>query len=163
MDSVTYHLIYDVRQALPNAWWLPLFTLLVAFGGFAFYRSTRSSDSTGASIFALGVLVIGSLGTLVAVTGTIIPYFDMRRDVSRGQYRVVEGIVREFVPGDAGDHRSESWTVMTATGPVCFSYSPSLLDAGYNQTAPHGGRIAGGVRVRVFDVDGRIARLEIGQ
>ena len=163
MDSLTYHVIYDVRQAMPNAWWLPLIPLAIALGGFLFYRHAHSFDSSHAGLFGLAVLFIGSVGTLIAITGTIIPYLDMRHDVSRGHYRVVEGIVCEFVPGDSGDHRRESWAIQTATGSVGYTYSPAMLDAGYNRTAPHGGRVANGLRVRVFDVDGRIARLEIAQ
>jgi hypothetical protein len=163
MDSLTYQVIYDVRHALPNAWWLPLISLAIAVGGFLLYRRAGTFDSPRAGLFGLGVLLVGSVGTLITITGTIVPYFAMRYDVSQGHYRVVEGTVREFVPGDPGGHRWESWAIQTPTGPVFYAYSPSLLAAGYNQTAPYGGRVANGLRVRVFDVDGCIARLEVAQ
>ena len=78
-----------------------------------------------------------------------------------GHYQVYEGVVADFVPGDVGDHRPETWTLRTPSGSFTYSYSPSILTAGYDQTAANGGLIANGVHLRVRDVGGSIARLEI--
>jgi hypothetical protein len=160
-DSLSYQVIYDVRHAMPNTWFLSLAFLLVFMAGLALYRRASSFRSSRPGLVGLGLMLMGGAWVLFAIGATIIPYVGMRLHLSRGQYRVAEGIVHDFQAGASGDHREESWTLQTPSGVVRYAYSPSLLEAGYNQTAPRGGQIRNGVQVRLFDVDGRIARLEI--
>jgi hypothetical protein len=81
--------------------------------------------------------------------------------VSRGHYVTVEGTVEDFIAGDSGDHRPETWSVRDSKGLHRYSYSPSRGFVGFTQTQAHGGPMRSGLRVRVADVDGLIARLEI--
>ena len=104
----------------------------------------------------------GGFAALFVVAGTALPYVGLRLLLARGQYRLVEGVVRDFVPGDAGDHRAESWTLESSAGSFHYSYNPAIIgEGGYDQTAAHGGQVREGKHVRVLDVNGRIARLEI--
>jgi hypothetical protein len=32
-----------------------------------------------------------------------------------------------FVPGDAGDHRAESWTLESSAGSFHYSYNPAII------------------------------------
>jgi hypothetical protein len=89
------------------------------------------------------------------------PYTVLRVRLARGHYELVEGVVEHFVPGDDDDHREESFSVSTASGVHSYHYSPARIAGGYVQTHPHGGRLSEGVQVRIFDVDGRIAHLEV--
>ena len=160
-DTLSYQLVYDVRHAMPNAWALTLVFLFVFVAGFILYRRAPSFKSPRPGLIAPLLMLLGGAWTLFAIGATIIPYVGMRLHVARGTYRIAEGIVRDFHAGDSGDHRAESWTLDTPSGPQQYSYTPSILEAGYNQTAPHGGQIRDGVRVRLLDVGGRIAQLEI--
>jgi len=160
-DSLSYQVIYDVRHAMPNGWFLSLVFLLVFVAGVALYRGAPSFRSSRPGLVGLGLMLMGGAGVLFALGTTIIPYVGMRLHVSRGQYRVVEGIVRDFHAGDSGDHREESWALQTPSGLLRYTYAPSVLEAGYNQTSPHGGQVRNGAQLRLFDVDGRIAHLEI--
>lgn len=79
----------------------------------------------------------------------------------RGRGTELVGVVQNFIPGDPGDHREESWDLAVAGQLHHYTYSPSRLTPGFRQTAPHGGLVRNGARVRVTDVDGYIARLEV--
>jgi hypothetical protein len=45
----------------------------------------------------------------------------------------------------------------------CYSYSDYVVVAGFNNTQSHGGPIRNGLRVRIADIDGQIARLEVAR
>jgi hypothetical protein len=158
---VNYRVVYDVRHAMPNSWWLILIPLILAPAGYAIFREAHRFEEPKAGIFGLGLMFMAGLGVLFVVGGSVIPYLGMRSRVLRGAYRIVEGTVRDFVPG--GAHQSESWVLESDSTVDSYSYSPSIVDAGYDQTAPDGGEVREGLRVRVWDVDGRIARLENGR
>jgi hypothetical protein len=85
----------------------------------------------------------------------------MREAIRDGRYRIVEGTVTDFVPADAGDHHPEHFAVLTPGGRVEYFYSESTVTQGFNQSQNHGGPIRDGLRVRIADVGGKIARLEI--
>lgn len=83
-------------------------------------------------------------------------YKAIRDALHRGEYRVVEGTVTRFVPATewgawesfvVGDHR--------------YEYSDSWVVPGYHRTNASGGVIRNGLRVRIADVDGEIAKLEV--
>ena len=79
----------------------------------------------------------------------------MRDALRRGLYVRVEGTVEDFRP-DVGDH-GESFYV----GKHYFDYAASYPTSAYNRTGPHGGLVREGMHVRIADVAGKIARLEI--
>lgn len=160
-DTLAYRVVYDVRHAMPNVWWLIAILLVLGSAGYAIYREAHRFDSSKAGFIGLTLMVIGGVGTLAVIGGSVVPYVGMRLRVADGSYRVVEGTVRRFQPGDIGDHRSESWVLESASGSVSYSYSPSIVVAGYDQTAPHGVQVREGLHARVWDMNGRIARLEL--
>jgi hypothetical protein len=165
-DSSAFRVVYDVRHAFPETFFVGFLPLAVLVLGIVIYRQRAVVARFGGSaeriaLFGIGAMVIGGAGALFLMLGTVVPDLGLRLAVSRGRYDVREGTVTDFVSGDAGDHRSESWTVRTASNAFSFSYSPSILEPGYNKTAAHGGQIANGLHVRVWEVDGRIARLEV--
>jgi hypothetical protein len=81
--------------------------------------------------------------------------------VARGHYEAIEGTVEAFTPGDPGDHQEETWTVTVDGVPHTYSYSPSRLTPGFRLTAGNGGPIHAGLQVRLAEVAGHIARLEV--
>ena len=70
---------------------------------------------------------------------------------------MTEGVVRDFVPERLGGHGLERFRV----GDTRFEYSSSDSKSAFNWTVGNGGPIREGLRVRILDVDGAIARVEI--
>ena len=161
-DSV-YKVLYDVRQAWPNSIWVLLpFGWFAGMGAWLVRDQVRNEDSNPKLwLMALGWLFVGGLGVVGLAAASIVPYLAMRFSLTHGHYQVREGVVAGFVPGDLGDHQEETWVLHTSGGDFSYTYSPSRLTPGYDLTAAHGGQVHEGVRVRVFDVHGNIARLEI--
>ena len=161
-DSV-YRVVYDVRQAWPNGLWIIFpFGSVAGIGAWLARDQAKNEDSDPKLwLMALGALGVGGCGVLFILGFSVLPYFAMRISVAHGDYEIREGVVHNFVPGDPGAHQQECWVLHTTKGDFAYAYSPSLIDAGYEQTAADGGRVSEGAHVRVFDVRGRIAHLEV--
>jgi hypothetical protein len=84
-------------------------------------------------------------------------YVKLRDALNSSRYEVVEGIVEDFVPGRQDGHGREHFRV----GAHEYAYSNSETTAGYRRIGPEGGAIRAGMRVRIYDVGGAIAHLEI--
>ena len=163
-DSATFQLIYDIRQAFPAELRIAVIPVLFLLLGIVLYRIADRFETSRVGFIGLACMIVGGLATLYFVAEILIPTVGLRIHLARGEYRVLEGRVRSFVPGDPGDHHAESWSLVTSAGTYQYSYNPAVVGGGgYAQTAPHGGQIREGARVRVTDVGGRIARLEIAR
>jgi hypothetical protein len=66
--------------------------------------------------------------------------------------------VTDFPSGDRGGHRDEAWSVRSRGKWYTYRYSHFVSIAGFHQSH---GPIRVEMRVRIADVDGVIARLEI--
>src|SRR6266571_1445866 len=111
-DSSAFRVVYDVRHSFPEAFFVGFAPLAVLVLGIVIYRQRAVVARFGGgaervALFGIGAMVIGGAGALFLMLGTLIPDLGLRFAVSRGRYQVHEGIVTDFVPGDAGDHRSE--------------------------------------------------------
>jgi hypothetical protein len=103
-----------------------------------------------AAVFT-GMAVLAGLVEFSAHTG-------LRRALERGDYTVVEGTVSDFVRGDRGGHRDEQFSVRSGGRLHTYRYRSSVSRPGFHQSH---GPIRAGLRVRIADVDGNIARLEV--
>jgi hypothetical protein len=161
-DSV-YRMVYDVRQAWPNTLWLAIpLSAIAGIGGWFLREQARNGAFAGGFLpWSFALFAISSVGFVMLGCGSVLPYALMRSDLARGQFVTREGLVRDFTPGDPGDHVEERWILRTPSGDFGYSYTPSRWGAGYDRTAAHGGLVREGVRVRVTEVNSRIARLEI--
>ena len=104
-------------------------------------------------------VVFASLWTLGASCGLYAEYAGIRRALRDSTYVVVEGVVTEFVPGRTDGHPAESFVVNGHR----YEYSPYIVTSGFSQIQPLGGPIHEGLLVRIADVDGTIARLEVAR
>lgn len=84
----------------------------------------------------------------------------LQNALANGRYDVVEGPVQNFVPGDRGGHRDESFSVTAGGTTYLYRYSSSMDEPGFHRSA---GPMRAGMHVRIADVDGHIARLEVKQ
>jgi hypothetical protein len=165
-DSVHFRVVYDARHSFPDTALVAFIPLVFVLFGFLVYRqrgvvSRFGGSSSSVAFFGLFAMVVGGLGVVIIIITVVLPDIGLRIALADGHNRVHEGVVTQFVPGDSGDHQPESWCLRAANDSFVYSYSPSILEPGYNLTAAHGGQIANGLRVRVWDVGGIIARLEV--
>lgn len=177
-----YQVVYDARDASGSAsLWLMVFFvvggLALWFAGWADQRlwrqvgTTAVADTGGAdehpyaragrvrriamwAAFA-GVLVNGSLWWV-----DVFERNRLREALETGDYTVVEGQVTDFVRGDRGGNREERFTVMSEGRRYGYEYSSANLKPGFHESH---GPIRDGLQVRISDVDGYIARLEIAR
>jgi hypothetical protein len=108
------------------------------------------------------------MGYVFSVVWTVTSLYALLSDYSHKcgslrdrDFAIVEGTVRHFAPRasiglpfsgetfEVGDHR--------------YEYSDFFLHAAFNNTQMHGGPIREGLQVRIHDVDGQIARLEVAR
>jgi len=84
-------------------------------------------------------------------------YSTLRERLELGQYVAVEGIVTDFDPLPPGGNGLERFRV----GSHRYEYSDFTATVAFNRSRTKGGPIRSGLRVRIADVDGAIARLDV--
>lgn len=107
-------------------------------------------------------------GLLFLVAGPLVPGFmglmqwsereRLGRALETGAYTVVEGEVTGFERGDRGSHRDERFSVASGGRRYTYAYRSSSYEPGFHESH---GPIREGLRVRIADVGGYIARLEV--
>ena len=150
---MNFETVFDVTRAGFRAWWA-----FVPFVGVARIAFVVSAVGAGA------LRRMGQVWALVAILFVIIAEYGAYRDyrglklaVEQQRFTSVEGTVVDFVPGGSDGHPPESFCVNGR----CYSYSPAMISAEFNRVSGRGGPIRAGQTVRIADVGGRIARLEI--
>jgi hypothetical protein len=160
MDSVAYEVIFDVTREGYRFWWFPMAGLVGVLIGAGFFGAASLPQIAAripGRLIGAGIAILSMIWVIAVFQGSYGDYRRLRRAILSGEYEIVEGTVTNFVPGDTGDHRPETFSV----GGRQFSYRAAEVTAGYNRTQPHGGLIREGVRVRIAAVGGEIGRLEI--
>lgn len=163
-DSLSYRVVFDVSRQLPQGWWgfvlpLAIVTVLIRFGRRdlmnrgRLIKSVLQRTRTATIWFAI-------LLSFVIGVGTWTTYYLFRSSLEHGNYRVVEGTVAEFVPEEWITKRPESFIVVSPAESTRYSYSRAIGNQGLNDSHGH---IGNGVRVRIADVGGKIARLEVAK
>jgi hypothetical protein len=102
------------------------------------------------------------LATLVTIFILVVTWRDysaMRSALVTRTYRVVAGQVTAFVPEGPNGHPMERFTVNGSQ----YVYASSDITSAFHQTAGNGGPLHEGALVRIADVHGAIARLEIAR
>jgi hypothetical protein len=153
-----YQAVYDIQQVIYPAWWLTAVGIvIISIGALIFSAKRRSSDLTE-KLLPIGFMFFG----LLWLAGGAFNYFEVlkvRAAVKAGNYEVVEGIVRDFVPMPYSGGGKESFSVNGRW----FSYSDFHLGIGFNQSKSHGGPIREGLKVKVSFIGESIVKLEIAQ
>jgi hypothetical protein len=160
-DSLHYRLVYDVAQAGYTGWWYPgiAVALLVAALADARLRRRRAQppgpggDHPTAAFLACMAILLFSV--------TYFPYRSMRKALESGRFTVVEGRVRNYRLDDPVTTDEETWEVESGGRVYRYSYDNATPKPGFGHTTAHGGPIHAGLRVRIADVGGSIARLEV--
>lgn len=155
--------IFDVATGgYPNRWY-PCFAV-VGTGAFVAValairrRSPRHAAATPVS----AIIAFAAFPLLVNLQAFISSYRDyrqLRSALLAGHYETVDGVITDFVPGGFGDHPPESFTVAGHR----YWYSFATVRPGYHRPRWLGGVLRNGLHVRIADVNGEIARLEVMQ
>ena len=165
-DSIPYYTVFDVRDGYPHwtaeigfaLFGLALVIVLVAHarGWMRLPRPVRS----GVSLVLLALVLV----VLPAHAFAHRDYDAMCDAMRAGHFTVVEGRVENFQPpGSIGGRRKfpETFTVHSHKQTFRYSYLENQLAPGFNVPSDRDGPIRQSLQVRIADVDGRIARLEI--
>lgn len=145
--------LYDVART-SYVEWRELLTsiVIVILGALVVLREERRYRFGGIFLIAIG------LSFLVLGTGaSAIQHRDLVMRLRSGKYENVEGAITDFSPGSFDGHVQERFTV--AGHRYTFSSAKSM--AGYHDVQGAGGPLGDGVRVRIADVNGMIARFEL--
>ena len=157
IKAPVYTVVFDARNAgLPGWEAIVIGLLFIAI----FYFSRDWSRRLSTALRRAG-LIFACLWMVVVTLSTVGDTLRVRYRLNHGDYVVVEGVVSDFVPGDWGGHHSEQWRVRSGEEDHRYSYSRPVITPGFRQTQEEGGPIHDGVRVRIADEDGLIARLEV--
>jgi hypothetical protein len=155
-----YDVVYDVIEAGYRYWWFPMASLLATAGArwLVVLGSRPDSGSSRWSRFlAICIFYLMLISTVGCFIGTFWDYLELRNALVSGEYETVEGKVSDFFPMPLRGHAQEQFRV----GPHVFSYSDYQVTAGFNNSQSHGGPIREGLEVRIANVNGKIARLEV--
>lgn len=117
----------------------------------------REMTSAEARALAVG---IGGLGVFLALLIASLQYSRyeaLRHALQQHRYVTVEGVVSSYVQGDSTRNIPESFNV----GGHRYAFRAGSVTDGYKGTFSARSGIRNGVLVRIADVDGIVARLEV--
>lgn len=150
MLDPAYRLVYDASRLAFPAWRVALPGLLAGALGALLLRA-RAARWIGTTL-----AIFGPAWTVVMGAGLYGEHARLRRALATGNAGIVEGVVHDRPPGDGS-----AWVVESGPTAHWYRYSASPLAAGYHRARPGDGGLRDGDVVRLADVDGAIARLEV--
>jgi hypothetical protein len=154
--------LFDVRSADYQGLYFPLVGLILIGVAFVSTRTkTFSRDAVGETVIALGMrssrrlLAFGILWTVI--TGALVfgSHSSLATALDAGAFTVVEGPVERVQEADLLRKRPEIWRV----GGHTYQLHDARESEGFNSP----GVVPGGSYVRIADVGGVIARLELAR
>lgn len=157
----SYRLIYDARLEEQIPFW-PSMLVGVIFGllGLAVLIGTfvvRDKSGIGGLRGLGAVILAASLWGGYQNRVTMREDAESRRRLECGEYMLIEGVVTRHWPGNRKG-RGEEWLVVSKEGPYRYYLRTRVVDREAGESL---GLVREGSRVRILDVDGRIARLEL--
>jgi hypothetical protein len=152
-----YITVFEITQK-PFQWWFPAFGLIfVLMGAVSVWIGRRWPSQKLMKITGYFGLVFASLWVLLAFGSTFSEYRQCVDAYRSGNYAVVEGQVENFRPMPYEGHQDECFSVRNKR----FCYSDYGIQAGFNQSASHGGPVREGLPVRIAYSNDQILRLQI--
>lgn len=167
ITSATYRVIYDAAQLRFPAWPVSSVGLAVALAGVGLgaYLRHRGITSATARTVVTSAIIFGVSWSLLVGGGLYAQHGQLRSALEERSFVSVEGVVYDSPQGSgaAKDVDGKSWLVESGATAHWYRYDSSPLSVGYRRSAPGTGGLRDGVRVRIADVGGRIARLEVDE
>ena len=145
------------------AWPVAAVGLVVAAAGVGLgaYMRRRAVTSTVAQTVVTSAIIFGVSWSLLVGGGLYAQHGQLRRALREGSFVSVEGVVYDRPPGAAKDASGASWVVESGKTAHWYRYDRSLLAVGFRRAGPGTGGLEDGARVRIADIGGRIARIEL--
>ena len=138
-------------------WWFALpGALPIAIAGVLFTIARRrlsARDRRAAPVAAFVLSVVGLSWIISNVEGTRREYRKLVNGLRSQQFTTVEGRVTDFVPEGPDGHPSEHWSVRGHR----YEVSPATVTSAFNTP----GIVGPGDSVRIADIGGAIARVEV--
>jgi hypothetical protein len=159
----SHRLIYDAGLEEQIPFW-PSMLVAVIFGllGLAVLVGTfvaRDKAGIGGVRWLGAVILAASLWGGYQNRVTMREDAASRRGLDSGGYALVEGVVVKYSPGNRKG-RHEEWIVESVGGPYRYHLPTRVVE---RESGEKLGPVREGSRVRILDVDGRIARLELAR
>lgn len=155
---MNYHVVFDAsRNASELAIYAlaPLGVLLAALIGWALKGSSDPKEANKGKMFLL-VAAVGLVFSLVLLVGNYSEYYRAKKALQAGDYQVIEGTVKNFVPMPSGGHSTESFDIDKTS----FRYGSGRGSIVFNSEWNHG-YIHNGVQARIAYKEKDILRIEI--
>ena len=151
--QIHYHLVYSVIDEGYTTWPFAAAGLIFVIAGLLALRFSKKRWS------AWSLLLFAVFWCTTAFVATYREYATLRNALRDGTATLVEGPVVNFSPEPALGHAPERFDVAGTH----FAYQGvGGVSAAFNRSKPKGGPIREGVQVRIWHVQGKIARLELG-
>lgn len=168
MDSTFYVTVFDVGQvrspALPVVAICAVVLVAAIAALIAWRRRARPSGWREAVASPIAVICCMAIGAAPLVMLFVVLeanlLWGLQNALSSGEYEVVEGPIQDFAPGDRRGHQYEHFSVVTGGRTHSYWYSHRQSEPGFHRSA---GPMRAGMHVRIADVNGHIARLEVKQ
>jgi hypothetical protein len=163
IESAAYEVVYDAARLPFPAWPVALLGLAVAAAGVGLgaYFRRRGIGSALARTVVSSAIIFGVSWALLVGGGLYAQHNQLRQALQEGSFVRVEGLVHDRPSGVSKDVEGPSWVVEAGRVAHWYRYDSSLLSVGYRRSGPGSGGITDGARVRIADIGGRIARLEV--
>ena len=157
MIEAPLQVVFDVRQAGFDAWLPALLILAVSIMIGVIGYGVGQGSRIGARRLAFGVSGVGLLLAVAVLGFTWRTHTQITQALEEGSYSVVEGPVDRLRLADRGHHRPERFEVAGRL----FQYRRTGLEAvGFNGDRMDSRVMRPGEHVRIYAVDGKIARME---
>jgi hypothetical protein len=156
-----YEVIYDAARLPFPGWPVALVGVAVAAAGAGLGAYARRRANALVRVVATSAIVFGASWALLVGGGLYAQHAQLRDALREGSYVRIEGIVHDRPPGGANDQADPSWVVESGEIAHWYRYDRSPLAVGYRRPAPGTGGFTNGARVRIADIGGRIAQLEV--
>ena len=163
ITTTAYRVVYDAAQLRFPAWPVASVGLAVALAGVGLgaYLRRRGVTSAAARTVVTSAIIFGVSWSLLVGGGLYAQHGQLRSALEEKSFVSVEGVVYDSPQGGAKEVDGKSWVVESGKTAHWYHYDSSPLAVGYRRSAPGTGGLRDGARVRIADVGGRIARLEV--
>ena len=161
--AAAYEVLYDASRVRFPAWPVAILGLAVAAVGIGLgaYLRRRAVQSTAAQTLVTSLIIFGVSWALLVGGGLYLQHGQLERALRDGSFVRIEGVVYDRRSSGSLDASGPSWVVEAGEVAHWYRYDRSPLGVGYRRSAPGSGGLRDGSRVRIADVGGRIARIEV--
>lgn len=154
-----HRVLYDATDAWFPAWPLAVAGLVVGLVGAGLLRRAQPRAGVMVRTAAAVLAVFGCTWAVVVGTALLVQHGRLRAALADGSFTAVAGVVYDRPPGASG----ESWVVESGAKAHWYPYGRAWWAPGYRRAAAGSGGVRNGSRVRIADVGGRIARIEVAE